>query len=201
MPPVYVHHLFWHAPLAFCAFHTYGRKNNDDTDDSVYTGIEYNRNHDAKHKIVLLWIFKNEFVKHPEFLMQGLFFRHASVSSTYPVSPSIRLYVTFFLRISILSASLRPHKASRLHFGDRHGGWHGSRHGGAHGSWHGGGQGGWYGGWHGGRYGSRHGSRKKNQVDVCMKTKLMYNKVYWVEAVCRGVYPDQRHNDNNSLQM
>ena len=54
MPPVYVHHLFWHAPLAFCAFHTYGRKNNDDTDDSVYTGIEYNRNHDAKHKIVLL---------------------------------------------------------------------------------------------------------------------------------------------------
>ena len=115
MPPVYVHHLFWHAPLAFCAFHTYGRKNNDDTDDSVYTGIEYNRNHDAKHKIVLLWIFKNEFVKHPEFLMQGLFFRHASVSSTYPVSPSIRLYVTFFLRISILSASLRPHKASRRH--------------------------------------------------------------------------------------
>ena len=106
MPPVYVHHLFWHAPLAFCAFHTYGRKNNDDTDDSVYTGIEYNRNHDAKHKIVLLWIFKNEFVKHPEFLMQGLFFRHASVSSTYPVSPSIRLCVTFFLRISILSASL-----------------------------------------------------------------------------------------------
>ena len=54
MPPVYVHHLFWHAPLAFCAFHTYGRKNNDDTDDSVYTGIEYNnKNHDAEHKIVL----------------------------------------------------------------------------------------------------------------------------------------------------
>ena len=53
----------------------------------------------------------------------------------------------------------------------------------------------------------------ENEFYECTKTKLMYarkrilcmheheNKVYWVEAVCRGVYPDQRHNDNNSLQM
>ena len=38
------------------------------------------------------------------------FFRHASVSTTYP-GPSV------ILQISILSASLRPHKAPRRHCG------------------------------------------------------------------------------------
>ena len=62
-------------------------------------------------------------------------FRHTSVSSTYP-GQSVRNSVRPF-RISILSASLRPLKASRWHCYSRLGGWHGGRHGGGQGGRHG----------------------------------------------------------------
>ena len=53
------------------------------------------------------------------------------LSSTY-AGTSVRWLVghTFFFRISILSASLSPHKSSRRHCGGRHGGGHGDREGG-----------------------------------------------------------------------
>ena len=59
-------------------------------------------------------------------------FKSASISSTY-TRPSVRLS---HFRISVVSASLRPYKASRQHCGDRHGGWDGGRHEGGHGGWH-----------------------------------------------------------------
>ena len=51
-------------------------------------------------------------------------FRHASVSSAYPGTSVRRSY----FQISILSASLSPHKASRRHCSGRHGGGQGGRH-------------------------------------------------------------------------
>ena len=50
---------------------------------------------------------------------------------SFKMHPSIRRQ---YFRISILSESLRPHKASRQHCGGRHGSWHGCRHGGGHGA-------------------------------------------------------------------
>ena len=76
------------------------------------------------------------------------FFRHASVSSTYP-GQSVRPYVRkWYFRISILSASLRPHKALRRHCGSRHGGWQ---------------KNGWHGVGHSGRHGHREGGRQGGQ--------------------------------------
>ena len=68
------------------------------------------------------------------------------VSLSVSLSPSVCR--PYHFRISILSAFMRPQKASRLHCGGRHGGWYGGRHGGAHGGRHGGGQGGRHGGQH-----------------------------------------------------
>ena len=56
--------------------------------------------------------------------------RHASVSSTYHgqsvrpsvIRKSVSPYCPSYFRISILSASLRPHKALRRHCGGQHGG-------------------------------------------------------------------------------
>ena len=59
----------------------------------------------------------------------------ASISSTYPGQSVDKWY----FRISILPASLSPHKASRWHCGDqhdsRHEGGHGGRHGGLSWKW------------------------------------------------------------------
>ena len=46
-----------------------------------------------------------------------------------PVRPSVS---SSHFRISILSASLSPHKALRRNCSGRHDGWHGNRHGGGH---------------------------------------------------------------------
>ena len=64
-------------------------------------------------------------------LLIWLLYRHASVSGTYPSTSVGRAVGPSYFRISILSASLRPHKASRRQCSGRHGGWHGGRHGGA----------------------------------------------------------------------
>ena len=69
---------------------------------------------------------------------ESLAFQEICIWSTYPGQSVIRLVgklVTQFW-ISILSASLSPHKASTWHCGV----WHGGRQGGGHGGRHGGGQ-------------------------------------------------------------
>ena len=65
-------------------------------------------------------------------------FRCASISSTYPCISVRRLVCWWYFRLSILSASLSPHKASRRHCGGRHLGRHCAGHGGRHGGGHGG---------------------------------------------------------------
>ena len=92
------------------------------------------------------------------------FLRCASVSSTCHAQSVPRLVGLSYFRISILSASLSPHKALRWYCGGRHRGGHGGRHGGRQGGRHVGGHDGRHrsehGAWHGDRHGGWHGGHQ-----------------------------------------
>ena len=94
---------------------------------------------------------------------QILFGQCPNVGGVNAKGSSLSMSVRHTFGISILSASMRPHKASGRHCSDRHGGWH-------HG-WHGGQHGGWHDGRHVDRQGGRHGCRHGGQPTTKQNNK------------------------------